>query len=65
MAYKLKTRSSASKRYKKTSTGKIIRRRSFRGHILEKKSPKQKRNLKQKANVFKGEVKIIERMLPY
>ena len=48
MKQKLKTRSSAAKRYKKTKTGKILRRKAYRGHILEKKSPKRKRNLRQK-----------------
>ena len=38
MKNKLKTRSSAQKRYKKTGTGKFIRRKAFKGHILEKKS---------------------------
>lgn len=37
MKNKLKTRSSAQKRYKKTGTGKFIRRKAFKGHILEKK----------------------------
>jgi len=39
MKLKLKTRSSAAKRYQKTKTGKIVRRKAFKGHILEKKSP--------------------------
>jgi large subunit ribosomal protein L35 len=37
MKNKLKTRSSTQKRYKKTGTGKFIRRKAFKGHILEKK----------------------------
>ena len=64
MSYKLKNRSSAEKRYKKTKTGKILRRKAFRGHILEKKSPKQKRRLRNKANVFIGEIRARNRMLP-
>lgn len=36
MKLKLKTRSSAAKRYQKTKTGKIVRRKAFKGHILEK-----------------------------
>ena len=40
MKQKLKTRSSAAKRYQKTKTGKIVRRKAYRGHILEKKSQK-------------------------
>jgi len=36
MKNKLKTRKSAAKRYQKTKTGKILRRKAYRGHILEK-----------------------------
>ena len=42
MKQKLKTRSSAAKRYRKTRTGKVIRRMAYKGHILEKKSQKRK-----------------------
>jgi large subunit ribosomal protein L35 len=61
---KLKTRKAAAKRYKKTKTGKILRKKAFRGHILEKKSPKRKRNLRQTGLVSKGEIKPILLMLP-
>lgn len=64
MKLKLKTRSSAAKRYKKTKTGKIVRRKAFKGHILEKKSPTRKRNLRQKGLVSAGDLKPIYLMLP-
>jgi len=64
MKNKLKTRSSAAKRYQKTKTGKILRRKAFRGHILEKKSQKRKRSLRQKGLVFSGDKKSIYLMLP-
>lgn len=65
MKNKLKTRSSAKKRYKKTGTGKFVRRKAFKGHILEKKSPKRKRNLKLRECVSKGDSHAIKLMLPY
>ena len=65
MAYKLKTKSAAAKRYKRTKNDKFIRRPAYKGHILEKKSQKRKRNLRTKANVFKGELRAIRLMLPY
>ena len=65
MKNKLKTRSSAKKRYKKTGTGKFVRRKAFKGHILEKKSPKLKRNLKLRECVSKGDSHAIKLMLPY
>jgi large subunit ribosomal protein L35 len=64
MKNKLKTRSSAAKRYRKTKTGKVVRRMAYKGHILEKKSQKRKRNLRTKALVFKGELRAIRLMLP-
>ena len=65
MKNKLKTRSSAKKRYKKTGTWKFVRRKAFKGHILEKKSPKRKRNLKLRECVSKGDSHAIKLMLPY
>ena len=64
MKQKLKTKSAAAKRYRKTRTGKVMRRMAYKGHILEKKSQKRKRNLRTKSLVFKGELRAIRLMLP-
>jgi large subunit ribosomal protein L35 len=64
MKIKLKTRSSAVKRFQQTKTGKILRRKAFRGHLLEKKSSKRKRNFRSKVLVSLGEKKTIRLMLP-
>ena len=42
---KMKTVSSAKKRFTLTATGKIKRKHAFKSHILTKKTKKQKRNL--------------------
>jgi large subunit ribosomal protein L35 len=42
---KMKTHSGAKKRFKLTANGKVKARHAFSSHILEKKSPKYKRNL--------------------
>jgi large subunit ribosomal protein L35 len=42
---KMKTHSGAKKRFKVTAKGKVRARHPFTSHILEKKSPKRKRNL--------------------
>ena len=42
---KMKTNSSAKKRFKLTGSGKIKRKHAFKSHILTKKSTKRKRNL--------------------
>ena len=62
---KLKTRKAASKRYKITSTGNFLRRHAFKGHLLMKKSNKQKRKLSQRICVSNNDSKSIKLMLPY
>ncbi len=42
---KIKTNSSAKKRFTLTGSGKIKRKHAFKSHILTKKTIKQKRNL--------------------
>jgi len=62
---KLKTRKAASKRYKVTGTGNFLRRHAYKGHLLMKKSNKQKRKLSQKICVHKNDAQRIKVMLPY
>ena len=62
---KLKTRKAASKRYKITSHRNFLRRHAFKGHLLMKKSNKQKRKLSQNICVNKNDSKSIHLMLPY
>lgn len=62
---KLKTKKSALKRFKKTVNGKFIRKKACKGHILEKKSSKRKRNLSQKAVVTFGHSLVLRTLLPY
>ena len=61
---KMKTHRGAAKRFKKTGTGKIVRSKSNKQHILTKKSPKRKRNLRKDALVAKVDVKRLNQMLP-
>ena len=60
---KLKTKSSAKKRFSLTGSGKIKRKHAFKSHILTKKSKKRKRNLTHDAIVDKADVKNIKQML--
>ena len=60
---KVKTKSSAKKRFKLTGTGKIKRKHAFKSHILTKKETKQKRNLTQAGLVDKADVPNIKLML--
>ncbi|HUG43545.1 MAG TPA: 50S ribosomal protein L35 [Acidobacteriota bacterium] len=60
---KLKTKKSASKRFHLTGRGKIRRRRAFASHILTKKTPKRKRNLRKAALVSPSDEKRVKQML--
>lgn len=62
---KLKTRKAASKRYKITGNSNFLRRHAFKGHLLMKKSNRQKRKLSQTLCVNKNDLKPIKLMLPY
>jgi large subunit ribosomal protein L35 len=62
---KLKTKKAAAKRYKITSNGNFLRRHAFKGHLLMKKSNKQKRKLSQTICVNIRDTKAIKIMLPY
>ena len=56
---KMKTHRGAAKRFRRTGSGKLRRRRANKNHILEKKSPKRKRQLRAPADVSPSD----ERML--
>jgi len=60
---KVKTKSSAKKRFKVTGSGKIKRKHAFKSHILTKKETKQKRRLTQSGLVDKADMNNIKGML--
>jgi large subunit ribosomal protein L35 len=60
---KVKTNSSAKKRFKLTGTGKIKRKKAFKNHILTKKATKRKRHLTQKAIVTSADENNIMKLL--
>lgn len=62
---KLKTRKSAAKRYKVTGNKTFLRRHAYKGHLLMKKSNRQKRKLSQIVRVNDRDAKAIKLMLPY
>ena len=62
---KLKTRKAASKRYKQTGNNNFLRRHAYKGHLLMKKSNRQKRKLSQVTLVNERDIHTIKLMLPY
>ncbi|MCF7927970.1 MAG: 50S ribosomal protein L35 [Spirochaetales bacterium] len=62
---KMKTRRSAAKRYKFTANGKVAYRKQGLRHILTKKSPKRKRNLRKTGILSNTETKRAHKICPY
>lgn len=62
---KIKTRSSAAKRFDTTASGKIKRAKAYKNHKLNSKSRKTKRNLRQGGLVSEQEAKTIHMLIPY
>ncbi len=60
---KMKTKSSAKKRFTFTGSGKIKRKHAFKSHILTKKSKKRKRNLTYSAIIDPADEKRIRSLL--
>ena len=63
--YKLKTKSSAKRRFKITANGKIKRKKANLRHILTKHSSASKRKLRKAGEVSAADVPGIKRMMPY
>lgn len=62
---KLKTNRGAAKRFKRSGTGKFIRVKANKSHILTKKPRKRKRALRQSTIVDAANRKALQHMLPY
>jgi large subunit ribosomal protein L35 len=62
---KLKTHRGAAKRFKVTSTGKVMRMHSGKRHLLGTKKPGRMRKLKKLTLVNAADVAAVRQMLPY
>ena len=62
---KLKTSRAAAKRFKMTGTGKLVRNKAYKCHILTKKSTKRKRNLRKDIVADATNSKVMKKILPY
>ncbi|MCX6324266.1 MAG: 50S ribosomal protein L35 [Ferruginibacter sp.] len=60
---KVKTNSSAKKRFKVTGSGKITFQKAFKRHILTKKSTKRKRNMRLDGTVSDANLHFVKRLL--
>ncbi|MCL2495950.1 MAG: 50S ribosomal protein L35 [Clostridiales bacterium] len=62
---KMKTHRGTAKRIRVTGSGKFKRHHAYCSHILGKKSPKRKRNLRKSDIATPADAKTIRRLLPY
>lgn len=62
---KMKTHKGAAKRVKITATGKIMRNKAFKSHILTKKSQKRKRNFRKAVVLSPSDEKRVKKLFPY
>ena len=61
---KAKTSRATAKRFKKTGSGKLARRKSSSGHLLTSKTRKRKRKLRKSGVVSGADTKRVKRLLP-
>ncbi|HJM64675.1 MAG: 50S ribosomal protein L35 [Roseibacillus sp.] len=64
-AGKAKTRKAVAKRFKVTGSGKVLRRKQGKRHLLQKKSRKRKRNLGKATLVSDADLKNVKANLPF
>ncbi|MBI3315872.1 MAG: 50S ribosomal protein L35 [Candidatus Omnitrophica bacterium] len=62
---KLKTNKSVHKRFRTTKTGKFKKMRAGKRHLLQSKSSKRKRHLRENDLVSGSMEKQLRRLLPY
>ena len=62
---KIKTHRGAAKRFKKTASGKLRYRKSFRSHILTSKTQKRKRHSRKGAILEPAQADYIKTIIPY
>ncbi len=60
---KMKSRSSARKRFRVTGKGRVKRKKAYASHILTKKSRKRKRSLRKQAGVDTNQLSKVKRMI--
>ena len=62
---KIKTQKKIKKRFKLSKNGKVIRAHANKSHILNKKTTKRKRGLRQTTVADKTNTPQIKRLIPY
>ncbi len=62
---KVKTHRASAKRFNLTKSGKVKRAKAYKSHILNKKSTKRKRGLRQIGYVSAADAAVVKKLIPY
>ena len=60
---KMKTHKGSAKRFRRTGTGKIMRAKAFKSHILTKKSPKRIRGFRKETTLTAGDAHVVQQRM--
>ncbi len=60
---KMKTHKGTAKRFRVTGSGKIMRGKAFKSHILTKKSQKRKRNFRKETELNTADKNVVRKNL--
>ena len=60
---KMKSHSGTKKRFRRTGTGKLMRAKAFKSHILTKKTTKRKRTFRQEGEIAAADKKVVNARL--
>jgi large subunit ribosomal protein L35 len=60
---KMKTHRGSAKRFRVTGSGKIMRAKAYKSHIMTKKSQKRKRNFRKETEMNAADTKTVQRNL--
>lgn len=60
---KMKTHKGSAKRFRKTGTGKIMRAKAFKSHILTKKSQKRIRGFRKETVLTPGDAAVVSQRM--
>ena len=60
---KMKTHKGSAKRFRVTGSGKIMRAKAYKSHIMTKKSQKRKRNFRHETEISSADAKVIKKNL--
>ena len=60
---KMKTHKGTAKRFRRTGSGKIMRAKAFKSHILTKKTTKRKRGFRQETELAAADKKVVNARL--